>query len=174
MSAIKNKNKVKQDKVTKTTGKTGNKKTPVVKTKLTNQKNLHTVPDAYRRKHDKHFNKQYTEEEIDIVADKMLVWFSVPENYWLKDFFSEIFVPSFIIPTFCKRSQYFSYVYGICKDIQESKIVKGGLESKYDKLLSIFTLKCVSGWRETTDKGITEDEMSVLKNRARDIMLENT
>lgn len=93
-------------------------------------------------------NKHYSENEITILADEMLKWFENKNNFWLKDFAISKRIPRQRISEFCKSNEYFNYVYSLCNDIQESKLVKLGLVKKYNAALPIFALKNNCGWND--------------------------
>ncbi|MBS1516990.1 MAG: hypothetical protein JSS91_02790 [Bacteroidetes bacterium] len=93
-------------------------------------------------------NKHYTEDEISILADEMLKWFEGKNNFWLKDFAISKRIPRQRISEFCKSNEYFNYVYLLCNDLQESKLVKLGLVKKYNAALPIFALKNNCGWND--------------------------
>lgn len=110
---------------------------------------------SYTPKYSHVKNKHYTEDEISLLADEMLKWFEDKNNFWLKDFAISKRLPRQRISEFCKRNEYFSYIYLLCNDMQESKLFKLGLVKKYNASLPIFALKNNCGWSEK--QNITED-----------------
>lgn len=93
-------------------------------------------------------NKHYTENEIHYLADEMLHWFENKNNFWLKDFAISKRLPRQRISEFCKSNEYFSFMYSLCNEIQESKLFKLGLIKKYNAALPIFALKNNCGWND--------------------------
>lgn len=91
--------------------------------------------------------KEWTVNEINAVADKMLEWFKTPKNIWLKNFAIEMDIPSRLFKEkFYKESEYFAYIFDLCKDIQESKLFELGIHTRSS--MPIFALKNVSRWRD--------------------------
>lgn len=92
-------------------------------------------------------NKQWSDDEINYLADEMVKWFSVPKNYWLKDFALKHHISNKIFTeVFCKRSEYFQEIYNYCKEIQESKLFHLGIKTRSS--MPIFALKNISKWRD--------------------------
>lgn len=91
--------------------------------------------------------KHWKIEEINYIADQMHKWFLNPQNLWFKDFAISLGVPHRLFKDkFCDESEYFKYIFELCKDIQESRLLHNGL--KQSNPMSIFALKNVSGWRD--------------------------
>jgi hypothetical protein len=109
--------------------------------------------EAYTRKWGNQFSKKYTDEEIERIADEMHEWFiTAKENgkqVWLKDFAASQMMGGQRISEFAKQNEYFAFVLGICKDIQESVLFKLGLTTKSS--MPIFALKNVAGWTDKQD-----------------------
>jgi hypothetical protein len=92
----------------------------------------------------------YTREYLDLLASEMLDWFKDKRRYWLKDFAINKGIPSTRFVEFSEKSEKFLEAYLLCKDIQESRLVKKGFTPYKDRFAS-FALKNVAGWRERTD-----------------------
>ncbi len=96
------------------------------------------------------FCETYTEKYLDKLGDALLDWFEQKGNVWLKDFFIEQRIPYSKIIEFKTKSEYFAYVYNVCKDLQESKLVKMGFNPKVKPTMPIFALKNVHGWKDSS------------------------
>ena len=95
--------------------------------------------------------KKYTDEYIDKLSTKLLKWCEVDENIWLKDFAIEQGFSSQRLSEFAKSNEQFSETLKRAKDIQESKLVKQGLDGKAIAFV-IFALKNVAGWRDLPEQ----------------------
>ena len=100
----------------------------------------------------KAWNKKYTSDEIERIADDMYVWFQDERNIWLSDFAIFRMISRQRISDFAVKNEYFAYVYDLCKQIQESKLVKIGMSKKANAAMAIFSLKNVAGWRDTIEQ----------------------
>ena len=114
---------------------------------------------------------KYTPEYLTQLASKMLDWFSQEENWWLKDFAIQQKMPWADYCELAKRSVEFSQALKICKDMQESKLLKKGYEP-YCAPMSIFALKNVAGWRDKQEvehsgsiQSVTVDVVDNLKEK---------
>lgn len=117
--------------------------------KKLNKLKVSEASKKYKPKHWHEFHKEWTEEAINAFADKMLVWFRLEKNIWLKDFAVQNMVAPTTLADFVQRSEYFAYAMNICKTIQESKLFKIGVKTK--GTMPIFALKNVSAWRDKQD-----------------------
>lgn len=112
--------------------------------KLLKSANLKNI---YIAKLDHIKNKHWTVDEINVIADKMYEWFKLPKNKWFKNFAIEYDVPHRLFKEkFCKESEYFRYIFDLCKDIQESKLFELGINTRSS--MPIFALKNVAKWRD--------------------------
>ena len=85
----------------------------------------------------------------------MLKWFRDEENYWLKDFAITQNISRQRISEFSKSNEYFNYINSLCKDMQESKLVKLGLNKNINSSMPIFALKNVCKWTDKQETDIT-------------------
>ena len=118
----------------------------------------------YEGKYKHELNKKYTKGEIEFLADEMLTWFGYkanelfpnPANLWLRDIAARLGTSWQRFSEFAKKNDYFSWALEICKDIQESKIVKMAISTDSKAVIAflIFSLKNVAKWRDSYD--ITE------------------
>ena len=102
------------------------------------------------------FSKKYTDTEIERLGEEMVEWFgekgeSVTSNLWLKDFAISRMIGANRIGEFAEKNEYFASLLGICKDMQESKLVKLGMSKRVSGSMPIFALKNVAGWRDIQD-----------------------
>jgi len=105
------------------------------------------LKNIYIAKLDHVKNRKWTVNEINAVADSMLVWFKQRKNYWFKNFAIEMDIPYRLFrEKFYKESEYFAYIFDLCKDIQESKLFELGIGTRSS--MPIFALKNVSKWRD--------------------------
>lgn len=136
-------------------------------------KNTKNKEKKYKPKYFHVKNKHYTENEISILADEMLKWFEGKNNFWLKDFAISKRIARQRISEFCKSNEYFKYVYSLCNDIQESKLVKLGLLKTYNAALPIFALKNNCGWSDKQSI-VTEDAPEIELKTIDDVMKVNS
>lgn len=95
------------------------------------------------------FSKNWTDEQIEQLAEDLLKWFeSDKNNLWLNDFAIEKRINRQRISEFAKRSEFFGNVYELCKSIQESRAVKLALTNKGNPAFLIFFLKNNFGWKD--------------------------
>jgi hypothetical protein len=105
------------------------------------------LKNIYIAKLDHVKNRKWTLNEINAVADSMLIWFKQKKNYWFKNFAIEMDIPYRLFrEKFYKESEYFAYIFDLCKDIQESKLFELGIGTRSS--MPIFALKNVSKWRD--------------------------
>lgn len=123
---------------------------------------------VYKRKWGNQFSKQYTVYEIEKVADEMMIFFQQEKNLWLKEFSIKKKFGNQRISEFAAQNDYFAYILGICKDMQESRLFRLGLNKQINGSMPIFALKNVAGWRdkEYIDNGLNEEEIRKLKQIA--------
>jgi hypothetical protein len=126
------------------------------------------LKNIYIAKLDHVKNKHWTEGEIKLVADKMLEWFKQPKNYWLKDFAIEMDISYRLMrEKFYKESPYFAYIFDLCKDIQESKLFKLGINTRSS--MPIFALKNVSKWRDKQEHEHIIRDVSEIKKEIEEV-----
>lgn len=132
------------------------------------KKNQDTIKkEVYKCKWEHVFNKNWTLDEINYIADEMLEWFErkimnpvtgvESFNLWLRDFAIEKRFTRTKIYEFIEKSEYFAKMHEVCNSIQESRLFKIGLSSK--SAMPIFALKNVAGWGDKTEitfKGLEE------------------
>jgi len=106
----------------------------------------------YVGKYRGHLYKSPTSAELEMLADEMYEWFIQRDNYWLKDFGISRMVSAQRITEYAARSDYFARMLEVCKELQESKLVKRGWSKEYNSAMSIFALKNVAAWRDSTDQ----------------------
>jgi hypothetical protein len=131
------------------------------KAKSVNKKRI--GESIYVGKYEHLFNQRWTENEIKSLADEMIDWFEIEDNYWLKDFANSKKISNSRFTEFEKNNEYFSYIYGLCNSMQESKMVKLGMQNK--GAMPIFVLKNISGWKDNfeVNNQISETELESLK-----------
>ena len=105
-------------------------------------------PEKYKRRYGNQFKRSWNDSAIERIADDMLDWFKLPEHLWLKDFAIEKMINAQRFDEWSKRNEYFRYILGLCKDMQESKLLRMGLNKKINAGMPIFALKNVAGWRD--------------------------
>src|ERR1700683_3639397 len=74
---------------------------------------------------------KYSEEEIQDFAFEFMVWWDDKENVWFKDFCLEQRLDPDLISEWAKKNEIWAEVYKYAKDMQESRLVNGGLKKKY-------------------------------------------
>lgn len=96
---------------------------------------------------------KWTPVVLDSLADKLLEWMKVKENFWLGEFAveNEMSRPQLDELSHTERSVKFANALKIAKTMQETKLMKLGMSKKYNPAMAIFALKNVAGWRDRTD-----------------------
>jgi hypothetical protein len=103
-------------------------------------------PSKRERKWGNQFSKKYTDDEIELLGEEMIEWFRKRKNIWLHDFTAQKMIGAQRISEFAERNDYFAYLLGIAKQMQESKLFKLG--KTWTGAMPIFALKNVAGWRD--------------------------
>ena len=100
-------------------------------------------------KYENEIIKPRWDNEIKIreLADDLLKEYGESQALWLKDFFIPRLITRNQIMQMRNRSEYFSEIYSLCKDIQESRLFKAGITGQGNIQQVIFALKNVSLWR---------------------------
>lgn len=130
-----------------------------------------SLKKPYIRKWGNHFDRKYTPQEIERIADEMIRWFGVKKNLWLKDFSTAMMFNKENISYFEKNSKYFADCLAIAKQMQESKLVEMGIKKgAFAGAMPIFALKNVAGWRDRMDvtsgnEPITAVEVTIRKSK---------
>jgi hypothetical protein len=113
-----------------------------------------TKKSPYRPKWGIEVAKNYSDEEIMEIADKMLEWINSPgpegkpANFWLNDFaISNKLTPRQLIQ-FSAKNDYFNSIYEICRLVQESKLLKMALYKEVNATPAVFILKSIIGSAE--------------------------
>jgi len=120
---------------------------------------IHTIPAPKGKapkkailphgKYENEIIKPRWDNEIKIrqLADELLKEYAESQSLWLKDFFLPRLITRKQIMQMLNRSEYFSEIYSLCKDIQESRLFKAGITGQGNIQQVIFALKNVSLWR---------------------------
>jgi len=139
-------------------------------TKLTTTKKR---PIFYVGKFKHTIGAAWTPPEIEALADDLLNWIEGSDAFWLNEFFTQRRITKKTIAKLKADSDYFSEIYSLAKDIQETKLVKLGLKSS--NAMAIFALKNVAGWRdkpeieEEEDRFILFDGWGIIENLPKEI-----
>jgi hypothetical protein len=133
--------------------------------------------EPYKRRWGNQFTQSYDDDFIEQLADDMLEWFEIsdgkkPKNFWLRDFAIQKRIGRQRLSEFAKQNTYFSFVYEICKDLQESYLFKLGMSKSVNAGMPAFALKNVAGWRDSFDVGLDlpEQYLETLKQEALKLM----
>lgn len=109
----------------------------------------------------------YSEMEIKALADELLDWIEKPGNYWMKDFFTIRRITQKTVSRMKTDCEYFAEIYSIVHDIQESKLLKLGMDGG-NTALTVFALKNASGWRDSRelakDSDLADTEFELIDN----------
>lgn len=116
--------------------------------------------DKKKRKYGSGTVRIYNDAFIQSMASKLVPWFNAKKKkkrYWLRDFAIEHGFPSNRMAEWAEKSKYFAQEYALAKDIQESRLVHGGIEDKMNARMVKLALQNVAGWRDAQDMNITGD-----------------
>ena len=93
--------------------------------------------------------RKYTEEYIKKLGQKLIEWMSVENNFWLGKFASVNKMNRARLFEIARDNEEFGIIYEQAKQMQENKLVTGGLTNKFNNSMVIFALKNVAGWRDS-------------------------
>jgi hypothetical protein len=131
--------------------------------KTKREKQAASEPIKRPRRWGNQFQRRYSVEEIERIAEEMIEWFKVPQNLWLKDFsIANMFSPQRISEF--EQNEYFAYCHAIAKQMQESKLVKLGISRKVNPSMPIFALKNVAGWKDQQDVNLSASVQVIVDN----------
>ena len=96
---------------------------------------------------------KWTREFAGDLARKMLNWFQASdENWFLGEFAAtQKMHRSRLAEIAAKFPHEFGETFQHCKQIQENKLLKFGIEGKKNPVMTIFALKNTSEWRDNPD-----------------------
>ena len=95
--------------------------------------------------------RDYTEAELDQLADDYLAWMEDPEKVWMKDFCLERGIEPHRMQIWAERSEKFRSSVLKAKHLQESRLVIGGLKNKFNAQIVKFCLANCHAWRERSE-----------------------
>ena len=87
------------------------------------------------------------ETTIRALADELFDEYASGDELWLKNILIKRKITRKQIMNMVNRSEYFSELYSLLKDIQESRLFHAGINGKGNIQQIIFALKNVSQWR---------------------------
>jgi hypothetical protein len=119
---------------------------------------------------------KYTDEFLDELANQLDTWINNEKNLWIKNFFTDRYIPVQIPEELCSRSKRFSEAYARAKILQESRIYNRALERKYDGTMARFGLMNNHGWAEKSKTEISGDAnnpLNVLFNHSKELVNSN-
>ncbi len=105
----------------------------------------------YKPKWEAGLEHDYSDAEIKCLADEMLEWITYSDdenknsNFWLNDFAAEKMLVPAQLNAFALKCEYFNTIFGICKAIQESKLLKMALYKEVNATPAVFILKSIIG-----------------------------
>ncbi len=94
---------------------------------------------------------KYTEEQINEFAFDFMLWWDEQENVWFRDFCLERRIDPDLISEWAKKNEIWCEVYKFAKDMQESRLVNGGLKKKYAEGIVKSTLANCHGWKSNQE-----------------------
>lgn len=108
---------------------------------------------------EKHFGRpvEYTDERIRTIADGLIEFMGKPDSYFLEEYATELGISAQRFSELADKDSYFSEALKRAKQMQMTKIAKGGLKSKLNAQMAKFTLTNVSGWREQGTMDVTSN-----------------
>lgn len=109
--------------------------------------------------------KKYTKEYLDQLADELIAWIEVPENYWFKDFALQRRVIPDEMKVWAQESEKFGRAYALAKNNQEKKMFSGAMKGEYNAAMAKFGLANCHKWSErseTTISGNAENPLHFL------------
>lgn len=89
-----------------------------------------------------------TEKKIKQLADSLLKWYEDENNILKMDFFSQNKIQSGEWKKLSETSDYFEKALRLASEIEETRLVMGGLTGKFNQSFASFILKNVVGYRD--------------------------
>lgn len=88
-------------------------------------------------------------EEIEKLADELILWIREPQNYWYKDFCLEKGINPDRMSDWSKKSERFRGALELARHNQERRIFQGSLENNYNSTMAKLAL---TNWHKWQDK----------------------
>lgn len=109
---------------------------------------------------------KYNDAFIKRMAEKLVPWFMASKKrFWLKDFAIEHKFWSGYFGPWTEKSEYFAEQLLLAKDIQESRLVHGGIDNNMNANMVRLALQNVAGWRDQKDVNVMADlEFNIVKH----------
>jgi hypothetical protein len=106
-------------------------------------------------------SKKYTKEFGDKLADKLLTWIKIPNNFFLGSFAVQNKMHRKRFEIIKENSEKFADAYEQAQQIQEEKIALLAMQKKIDVTFAIFTLKNVAFWRDKQDVELSGESLKI-------------
>lgn len=94
--------------------------------------------------------KEFVENEVQL----LLKWLEKPENIFVKGFAIERKYHSSMFNEWCERYPSFALLYAQAKEIQEQKLLLGGMTGKYKEQITKFVLVNHHDYAEKTKQDV--------------------
>ena len=107
--------------------------------------------------------KIYTKEVIDAYAEDFANWLKDDAHVWYKDWALDRDLEPNLLGIWAKENEKFSGVLIAAQERQQSRLVNGGLQNKYNGGIVKLVLANAHGWRtEKTESKISGDPQNPL------------
>lgn len=104
-----------------------------------------------------------TEKKIKQLADSLLKWYEDENNILKMEFFAKEKIQSKEWKEIAEKNEYFANAVRLASEIEESRLVMGGLTGKFNQSFASFILKNVVGYsdkNQTAAKASPYDDYS--------------
>ncbi len=95
--------------------------------------------------------EKWTEEESLKLANNLIDWLAVDENFWVKEFLINNDLSEKTTNYLSDKFMSFSTLLEKAFSIQEKKLVSNGLKNKWNNAMAIFVLKNKHGYKDKTE-----------------------
>lgn len=99
-----------------------------------------------------HPTKEFIEQETSV----MLAWFQKDENVFIKEFCINRGYTSSRLMEWGRINQEFLDAFNRCKEIQEIRIAKNGLNKIWNPWFTAFVMKNICGWKDNENTNYVE------------------
>ena len=114
-----------------------------------------------------------SKEALDKLADEMVAWMQLPNNWMLKEFASVKMIPyeKYFLEEFPNKSMYFREMLQLCLDKQEVMYWKQVQEGNIPQTFGIFGAKNILGYRDKQTVKDNEKAKAPEAKSVKDIMV---
>src|SRR5271154_5298320 len=80
--------------------------------------------------------RRYSIQDIERLADELVIWMKDDSNFWFKDFCLERDIDPDFMSKWAQENEKFNGAYKLAKGLQESRIFKGSMREEFNPGMS--------------------------------------